>query len=510
MLCSPSLTTRGAFISNSERVALSDSTAGLYHPSPSRYDSVPRIVEDWSATDDLVGTAEDCTTSAWTLLPRAPRYRDLPQGSTSSLSNALSSEDEAQPLLHSFPTTPAMSQDALPSSSPETPYLPLGSSSPPPTALCSPARTFPTLSHTEDETQFVPPGTRSTLPSTPATPALFLPQESVLHGTLTTLAIPVLPSTSKASRLLLLEPPSSLSAARASPKLSSPTPSHTEDDTQLMVPDTTLLTPAIRPGYSSRPRRYHSCILSSVPRVASPISSLSVHNGYFAPPSASTALPLIPPPLASPSETRSKATSKSGLERKRHTHTKLTSSTKFYSPKSAHSTARREIPIVTGKISVAKQRAAARGASPSSHSETHKQHLCHRGCGYSTDLRGDVVRHDKRCRGGRKEYFCIGKPVDEIPDSESIVEAVEWPGAENMLFAKGCGKSFSRKDAYERHLRNPKNSGCVGDLDGAWWANEKVKNALAVTEYVASFALLFAAHADDCHRYQPIQNARRR
>lgn len=576
---SPRSTTRGALISNAVRIAHSDSTAQLYHPKPSRYTSVPRVVEGWSATDDAVGTAEDCTTSAGPLLQSIPRiwcpdsmessrsisteapssgtegtqfaplgtihscpttpwvpvlppkhheYLSnwlLPQSTTSSLSNALCSDilppaEETQPaLLHSLPTTPAMSQAALSSSPPETPHLPLSSSSSPPTALCSPASCSPIVSHTEDETQSVPPGTIRTLPPTPTTHASFLPQESDVPSSLyTPLATPwmsVPPSPSTNTRFLELEPASSLSAARASPRLASLTPSHTEDATQLVVPDATPLTPAIRPRYSSRPRKYHGFPLRGDPRVPSSTSSLSVHNKYFSPPNTSTALPLPPSPLPlitplPPLEPQT--ASKSGFKHKRRTHTKWKSPARFYVVKSAHSTAPRRIPIVTGKFRVTKPRAAGRVASPSSHSGKHKQHLCRRGCGYSTDLRGDIVRHNKTCSDGVKEFFCIGKPVDEIPDSESIVEAVEWPGAEDMLFAKGCGRSYARKDAYNRHLKRTGKHGCVGDSTGAWWVNEKVHNALALAtaEYVTSFVLLFAARADDRRRYEAKQKARRR
>lgn len=175
--------------------------------------------------------------------------------------------------------------------------------------------------------------------------------------------------------------------------------------------------------------------------------------------------------------------------------------------KSAHSSARREVPIVTGKINITQWRAARRVATPSSDSEEQETHYCPRRCGYSAKRRGDIGRHDETCRGDSKAFFCIGIPVDEVTDPAGVLQVVEWPGAENMFFAMGCGGSYARKDAYKRHLHDHPKHKCEGSVDGAWWANEKVQNALAlaVTEYVASFALLFAACANDRCRYKAKQ-----
>lgn len=182
--------------------------------------------------------------------------------------------------------------------------------------------------------------------------------------------------------------------------------------------------------------------------------------------------------------------------------------------KSVHLSVCREVPIVTGKITITQWRAATRVASPSLHSQEDEMNLCHRRCGYSTKTPTDLVRHNNTCKGDSKAYFCIGIPVDEVTDAAGVLQVVEWPGAENMFFAMGCGQAYARKDAYQRHLGAHPKRKCEGSVHGAWWANEKVQNALAlaVTQYVASFALLFPACANDRCRYQAKQEqkARRR
>ncbi|KAJ3522084.1 hypothetical protein NM688_g8926 [Phlebia brevispora] len=87
----------------------------------------------------------------------------------------------------------------------------------------------------------------------------------------------------------------------------------------------------------------------------------------------------------------------------------------------------------------------------------------------------DCERHQNGHKG--KQFFCAGLPV--VGEAGELLEESEewtrWEGLDGMLFVGGCGKAFSRKDAYTRHLRES----CLGDPAGHWWEDPRIKRFLA-------------------------------
>ncbi|KAJ3539919.1 hypothetical protein NM688_g6301 [Phlebia brevispora] len=98
-------------------------------------------------------------------------------------------------------------------------------------------------------------------------------------------------------------------------------------------------------------------------------------------------------------------------------------------------------------------------------------------CGYiqlnrrRPDLRRHILTHYQRNLG--PSWICCGVPV-ELADEyrvPSTVRPVAYSQMGKAHMVGGCGASFSRKDAYLRHLRGFK--GCVGDPNGGWHRSSK-------------------------------------
>ena len=90
-------------------------------------------------------------------------------------------------------------------------------------------------------------------------------------------------------------------------------------------------------------------------------------------------------------------------------------------------------------------------------------HCAHRQANkHLPDLRRHILTHYPNAR----VYVCRGKRVPEAYVAHHGVAGLKdyFVDEEGAVFAGGCGKAFSRKDALTRHLRNPNNETCKHDL----------------------------------------------
>ncbi|KAF7792594.1 hypothetical protein EIP86_003689 [Pleurotus ostreatoroseus] len=90
------------------------------------------------------------------------------------------------------------------------------------------------------------------------------------------------------------------------------------------------------------------------------------------------------------------------------------------------------------------------------------------------DLRRHIAAHFQKMnqRINGPKWLCCGVPVSKAKGygvtDVSSAKPLEFAG--NLRMVGGCFKTFSRKDAYHRHLRQ---SGCPGDAHGDWMPSNK-------------------------------------
>ncbi|KAF7797450.1 hypothetical protein EIP86_008646 [Pleurotus ostreatoroseus] len=101
-------------------------------------------------------------------------------------------------------------------------------------------------------------------------------------------------------------------------------------------------------------------------------------------------------------------------------------------------------------------------------------------CGYVPRKPGrnpDLMRHIGTHRRDEQAvtWVCCGVPIAEAAQygmEDFKQDDVKWVSHVNMLMVGGCGEQFSRKDAYQRHLK-AKSHGCVGNPNGSWFSRVK-------------------------------------
>ncbi|KAI0715631.1 hypothetical protein C8T65DRAFT_694675 [Cerioporus squamosus] len=80
----------------------------------------------------------------------------------------------------------------------------------------------------------------------------------------------------------------------------------------------------------------------------------------------------------------------------------------------------------------------------------------------------DLERHEKK-HFKIKDYTCVGLPIYWAPAESNVRAGFAYYGASGLV--GGCGKKYSRRDSYRKHLRKTK-KGCCGDPNGPWhWVN---------------------------------------
>ena len=103
--------------------------------------------------------------------------------------------------------------------------------------------------------------------------------------------------------------------------------------------------------------------------------------------------------------------------------------------------------------------------------KTHRCPICDRTFGRDAELQ----RHAKRCDAShpdaRKTWACCGLPLAHPTTARRIPQGVRdalprraWGG---RIMVGGCGVTFTRKDAYQRHLNN-REGVCWGEPDEEW------------------------------------------
>lgn len=66
------------------------------------------------------------------------------------------------------------------------------------------------------------------------------------------------------------------------------------------------------------------------------------------------------------------------------------------------------------------------------------------------------------------KWFCSGVPIEQADSFALDPAASTMCESLGMWMVGGCGKTFSRRDAYRRHLGRETGS-CKGDPSGHWF-----------------------------------------
>lgn len=66
------------------------------------------------------------------------------------------------------------------------------------------------------------------------------------------------------------------------------------------------------------------------------------------------------------------------------------------------------------------------------------------------------------------DYVCCGRPLEDLGDE--YASAAKWCAFTQCMMVRGCGRVFTRRDAYFRHLadRSKIKGSCWGDPTGQW------------------------------------------
>lgn len=87
----------------------------------------------------------------------------------------------------------------------------------------------------------------------------------------------------------------------------------------------------------------------------------------------------------------------------------------------------------------------------------------------SNRRRPDLIKHIKthlQMQEPDADWVCCGVPMEKAAlYKDKDISRVESFGKTGMLMVGGCGKTFTRKENYNRHLKRLQ---CVGDVNG-WW-----------------------------------------
>ena len=101
--------------------------------------------------------------------------------------------------------------------------------------------------------------------------------------------------------------------------------------------------------------------------------------------------------------------------------------------------------------------------------------------GWPSDFKRHMATHSPRAS---RRWFCCGVPANQANKHGLDATSRKWRGKLNMVTVGGCGKSFSRRDSYKRHLG--RESGKVGGVEDRGGFHECHDLSVRTSTYLAN------------------------